>query len=132
VARHHQRTWPGLKTLITAHATDCASDRLILEGSALRPEYVASLDLDEIAAIWLIADDALLQRRIYLACGFEQATARERAMVENFLARTQRDNQVTMDAVKRLGLPWFDVGEMASPGDLADAFLERLSDRPHI
>jgi 2-phosphoglycerate kinase len=129
VARHHQRLWPGIKALITSHATDASTERLILEGSALRPEYVAGLELDQVAAVWLTAGEELLQERIYQASNFEQATAEQQALIEMFLGRTHRDNQQTMNAVRNLHLPWIDVGETSSAIDLADAVLERLSNQ---
>jgi len=130
VARHHQRIWPSIKGLITSHATDSSTDRLILEGSALRPEYVARLGLDEVAAVWLTASDGLLRERIHRASDFRQATADEQLLVDKFLGRTHRDNQETMKAASSLHLHWIDVGEASPTNDLADALLERLSVQP--
>ena len=57
VLRHYRSMWPGIESLVTSHATDLATYRLVLEGSALWPETVATLDLDSVASIcpWLIA-----------------------------------------------------------------------------
>jgi hypothetical protein len=127
VARHHQRIWPRIKGLITSHATDSSTDRLILEGSALRPEYVARLGLDETAAVWLTASDGLLRERIHQASDYFQAAAAQQLLVDKFLGRTQRDNQETMKVVRHLHLHWLSVEEASTTDDLADALLERLS-----
>ena len=131
VARHHQRIWPGINGLITSHATDCSTDRLILEGSALRPEYVARLWLDEVAAVWLTASDGLLRERIHRASDFDQATAEEQLLVDKFLGRTHRDNQETMKVVRSLHLRLIDVEELSPTDDLADALLTQLPIQPH-
>jgi 2-phosphoglycerate kinase len=130
VARHHHRVWPGIKALITSHATDSSTERLILEGSALRPEYVARLGLDETAAVWLTASDGLLRERIHQASGFDHATPGEQLLVDKFLGRTQRDNQQTMKAVRSLQLPWVDVEEASPTDDLADALLRYIAPSP--
>ena len=130
VARHHQRIWPGIKGLITSHAIDSSTDRLILEGSALRPAYVACLGLDEVAAVWLTASNGLLRERIHRASNFDEATAEQQLLVDKFLGRTHRDNQETMRVVRSLPLHWIDVEEASPTDDLADALLERLSVQP--
>jgi len=55
--------WPDIESIVTTHATDCSTDRLILEGSALWPESVATLNLDNVAAIWLTASNDFFQAR---------------------------------------------------------------------
>jgi 2-phosphoglycerate kinase len=65
VLQHYKSLWPDIETIITAHATDVSSDRLILEGSALWPEFVATLDIKNVTAIWLTASNGLFQKRIY-------------------------------------------------------------------
>ena len=66
VLRHYrENVWPKAKAIVMHHAMDPAADRLILEGSALLPELVAGLRVHGVAALWLTADDALFERRIY-------------------------------------------------------------------
>ncbi len=73
------------------------------------PGSVVTLRLDGVGALWLTASDGFLQERIYNASGFDQAPAREQAMIETFLGRTQRYNQRMMQAMRRLGLPCLNV-----------------------
>ncbi len=123
VIRHYTSMWPDIRSMITSHASDPSSERLILEGSALWPESVVTLRLDGVGAIWLTASDGLLQERIYKASGFEQALAREKAMIDKFLGRTHRYNVRMMNALRRLGLPWVNVEETASLEQLTDKAL---------
>ena len=104
VLRHYRSMWPGIRTMVTRHATDPSTERLILEGSALWPESVATLDLDKIAAIWLTAGNDLFETRIHNESRFEEAGVREKKMIRKFLERTQLYNERMMEAVQRGGL----------------------------
>ena len=127
VMRHYATMWPAIQDIITAHASGSSDEHLILEGSALWPELVATLRLDHVGAVWLTASDSFRQERIYRASGYEQATARERAMTDKFLGRTHRYNARMMEAVTRLGLPWIDVEAFSSLEQLTDNVLGLLS-----
>lgn len=126
VLRHYASMWPGIQTLITAHASNRSSEPLILEGSALWAETVAALHLDSVGALWLTASNGFLQQRIYAASAFAQASAQEQAMIDKFLGRVQRYNERMLDAVRRLGLPCINVEETASIEDLTDTALSML------
>ncbi len=65
---HHYRinVWPTVWTLIRSATAEASSDRLILEGSALWPEFAATLGLDGLAALWLNV----------LQCGVEELADR--------------------------------------------------------
>lgn len=57
VLRHYRSMWPDIETMVRSRVIDPSTERLMLEGSALWPESVANLNLDEVAAIWLTATD---------------------------------------------------------------------------
>ena len=61
---HHANMWPSTRDLISRHVSGSIADALVLEGSALRPEYVAELDILAIEAVWLTASDRLIRDRI--------------------------------------------------------------------
>ncbi len=126
VLRHYRSMWPDINALVTTHAMDLSTDRLILEGSALWPESVASLDLDSVAAIWLTAGNDLFQARIYHASHLEEGTVREKLMIQRFLERTQLYNEQMMAAVNRLGLVSINVEATSSLDELSDMCLELL------
>jgi 2-phosphoglycerate kinase len=103
VLRHYAAMWPGVRGMIEARAMDPSAARVAFEGSALWPESVAQLHVGDVAALWLTASDDVLRARIHQASGLKRAAGQERAMVEEFVARTQRYNERMMRIVRRLG-----------------------------
>lgn len=89
--------------MVTAHFSDESAGGLVIEGSAILPELAASLDSDSVLAVWLTASDALFERRIYAASQYETKTAREKKMIDKFLARTLLYNERMIESVNRLG-----------------------------
>lgn len=130
VLRHYRSMWPDIEALITSHATDFSTDRLILEGSALWPESVANLDIDNVAAAWLTASNDLFQTRIHSASRFDEVSARDKIMIQQFLGRTQLYNERMMAAVERLGLVSVDVEVTSSLDELCDLCLNLLWQHP--
>jgi 2-phosphoglycerate kinase len=126
VLRHYRNMWPNVESIITERATHHSTERLILEGSALWPEFVATLSLDNVAAIWLTASNNFFQTRIYKASQFEEATVQGKIMIQKFLERTHLYNNQMMDAIKRLGLVSINVETTTSLNELSDICLEAL------
>jgi 2-phosphoglycerate kinase len=126
VMRHYLSLWPDIRNLITTHVSDPVAECLVLEGSALWPESVVTLDLAGVGALWLTASDGFLQERIYQVSGFDQAAARDKAMIEKFVRRTQRYNQKMMQVIGRLGLPWINVETTSSLDELMNQTLSLL------
>jgi 2-phosphoglycerate kinase len=119
VLRHYrENVWPGVEALVTAHASDPSTDRLIVEGSALWPTSVAAVDISNVAAIWVTAGDALLGERIRSASRYATRSPREKEMVDKFLARTLRYNEQMMDVVRHLGLPSVNAGQAGTVDEL--------------
>lgn len=98
--RHYQQLWPRIEVLLTEHAADPGAGGLILEGSGVLPERVAVLRTPGTAAVWLTASPAVLRDRIYSASQFSERTAEEKVMVDKFLGRTDRYNQLIVRAVE--------------------------------
>lgn len=126
VLRHYGRMWPDVKAIINLHATDRSAEPLVMEGSALWPDFVATLELDNVGAIWLTGSDDLLRARIYSESRFKQASGRERAMIQSFLWRTQLYNDRMLASVRCLGLPSLDVEQASSPEELSSLCLALL------
>lgn len=126
VVRHYRSMWPNICDIIAAHASDPAAECLVMEGSAIWPESVATLQRADVGAIWLRASDAFLRERITRASGFDHATAQEQTMIEKFLGRTYRYNARMMDLVQQFHLPWIDIEASSSLEELTDACLQRL------
>ncbi len=128
VLNHYKNLWPDIEALIAWHATDPAADRLVLEGSVLWPESVATLAIDGVAAFWLTASSDLFQARIYKDSRYEDASDRQKAMIAKFLERTLSYDKRMMHAVNRLGRVSLEVEQSSSPEDLSRMVLERFDD----
>ena len=124
---HHYRVnvWPQVETIVTATATDTSKERIIVEGSALWPEFVATLDVANLVAIWLTASNAVFEQRIRAASEYRTKSQRERMMVDKFLARSLLYNAQMMDAIRQHGLVSMDVNA-ASVDELTEKCLSLL------
>lgn len=110
VLRHYRvNVWPKVETIIASHSTDTSTSGLVLEGSALWPELVASLDFDRIAAVWLSASEDVFRQRIYFGSLYSTKSPRERMMIDKFLERTLAYNARMVGAVNRHGFILVDV-----------------------
>ncbi|KAA9151331.1 hypothetical protein FPZ12_039085 [Amycolatopsis acidicola] len=98
VLAHYQRLWPRVEELIVSR------NRLVLEGSALWPPFVAGVIAPRVTAVWLAASEAVLQARVREAGRYAGATAAERHLMDRFLARTFRYQELMLGELAKLGL----------------------------
>jgi 2-phosphoglycerate kinase len=124
VLAHYERLWPRIEDLVRTHAT---GPGLVLEGSALWPERVATLDVPRTAAVWLTAGEDVVRARIRAGGRYDEASEGERALMDKFLARSVRYQELMVDAVDRLGLPRVDVADGMSVPEVVDAVLAQVS-----
>lgn len=127
VLRHYKSMWPGIEELVRGRATDPTAYRLIIEGSAIWPERVAATNIDCVAAFWLTAGNELLTDRIHAASRFEKGTPEEKALIEKFLGRNYRLNELMMDAVNKIGLASIDVSSAPTTSQLMAQCLELIA-----
>ncbi len=112
VVRHYRdNVWPQIEEIVAHHATDPASDCLVLEGSAILPELAVALDHENVAMIWLTADDELFRARIYAESGYAGKAEAEQALIDKFLARTCRFNQRLQQEIEQRGLTGLSVSD---------------------
>ena len=65
VLRHYRfNVWPKVEAIIASHSDNTSTNRVVLEGSALWPEFAKSLDFTKTPAIWLTTSDKLFRQRI--------------------------------------------------------------------
>jgi 2-phosphoglycerate kinase len=124
--RHYQRLWPRIEAIVTARATDTGADRLILEGSGILPHRVAALKTPHTAAVWLTATAKVLRDRIYSASRFDERTGEEKIMVEKFLGRAERYDQLMLSAVSSLGFASIDTSAAPSTAELMKQCLQAI------
>lgn len=130
VLAHYERLWPRIRTLIATHASqDGAGAGLVLEGSALWPVRVAALDVPHTGAVWLTADESVLRDRVHAGGRYEAATDEERALMDRFLARTERYQTLMVGALNALGLARIDAGAGRTVAELADSVIATVANQ---
>ncbi|WP_239157964.1 hypothetical protein [Streptomyces sp. SID13726] len=97
------------------------------EGSALWPERVAALGLPHTAAVWLTAGEDVLRARIQAGGCYGEATWEERFLMDKFLDRSVRYQELMVADVDRLGLARVDVGADTAVAELVDVVLAQAS-----
>ena len=100
---HHYKTnvWPKVESIIASHAKNPSSTGIVLEGSAIWPEFATSLDFNNVAALWLTTSDETFRHRIHTNSSYNTKTTREKKMVDKFLARTLAYNTRMVEAIKQ-------------------------------
>ena len=110
VLRHYRaNVWPQVEELIESHADDTSTTGLVLEGSALWPEFVTGLNFDRVAALWLTAAEETFRQRIYTNSRYSTKSGRDRRMIDKFLQRTIAYDARMVEAVRRHGFMLVDV-----------------------
>jgi len=106
---HHDNMWPGIKRFITDKHN--AGQPFVLEGSALRPEYLE--DASE-AAICLYADAAFLRGRMEEVSSPSSQSSTMRTATEAFIARSLTDNAELEAAARKVGINRIDAQDVAA------------------
>ena len=110
VLRHYRvNVWPKVEEIVASHSNDTSATGIVLEGSALWPEFVTSLDSGKFAALWLTAHEEVFRQRIHAESLYNSKSPRDRMMIDKFLERTLVYNARMVDAVTRYGFILVDV-----------------------
>lgn len=122
----HEETWPGIEAVVRTHAD--WSYPVVFEGWAMWPERVAELlaELDTVSALWLTADDDLLESRVRATERFYAGASDQEAVIQKFVPRNIEYNELMMSAVDRLGLPSVKVGSHDSTEQITNRCAELL------
>jgi cytidylate kinase len=124
VLGHYQRLWPRIEELIAAHAAGGGTGPgLVLEGPAILPARVAELKVPRAAAVWLTADVSVVRARVRAAGRYDEADPAERLLMDRFVARAERFQNIVLEDVERLGLARVDTGDSPPVTALVDAVL---------
>ncbi|MBN2502564.1 MAG: hypothetical protein JXB38_17420 [Anaerolineales bacterium] len=128
VLRHYQITiWPMAKALIESYAQSDSEAGLVLEGSALWPEKIVTLKLDNVGALWLTAPRHLIVKRIYEESKYLQKTPSEKELIDKFAQRALLFNDRMLQAVTRLGLAHVDISITDNLPQLTGLCLQRFA-----
>ena len=127
VLRHYKaNVWPKVEEIVASHSDEASTSGLVLEGSALWPEFATSLDFDRVGGLWLTADEETFRQRIYTNSRYSTKAPRERKMIDKFLERTIAYNTRMVEAVNRRGFILVDVMD-SDATELAERCLLALS-----
>lgn len=121
---HHENMWPMLERMIDDHVR--VGGNLVLEGSALRPEYVAPVLSEAITGVCLCAPDAFLRLRMQAEAGYLKASDPDRSVMDKFIERSLQDNAEMCEAAQRHGLTLVDVSHEGAMDKLYQSLLEDL------
>ncbi len=125
--RKHRAMWPAVAAIVREHVIK--NEPIIIEGYALRPEWVAQLNLPTVSSVWLTADEPTLRQRIFNNKQFLEylrGPAGGDEAVERFIARSVRCNQMIMEQADSLGLPLVAVNENTSLEETCEITLKHV------
>lgn len=118
----HEALWPALLNIFQNHSTWGAAT--IIEGYALRPDYVTRLSGD-IDGLFLLADDILIESRVR-SSDFSEGASDKDTMIRKYLERSLWYNSYVRTRVAHLGLKQISISVEMQPDDIADKCLEKL------
>jgi 2-phosphoglycerate kinase len=119
VLAHYRSMWsPLVLPLIES------GERLVLEGSALLPELVSQLDIQHVRAIWLVAAEGVLERRITAESDYESRDPDARFLIDKFAQRAVAFNRFVGEEASRLSLQKIEVGRETLVNELLQLCLE--------
>lgn len=95
---HHTNLWPLLAHEIGRQLAGPSG--FVMEGSALRPEYLASLGRDDVLTLCLHADAEFLAERIRRESDYEAREQGLRQLIDAFIVRSVRDNEEVIAAAR--------------------------------
>ena len=126
VLRHYElNVWPGVEAIIASHLNDPTATGLVVEGSALWPDFASNLDFTKVGAIWLTAGDEVFKQRIYANSQYARKSPRERTMIDKFLERSLAYDKRMVEAVNRHGFVLVDVSR-SNIAELTETCLSTL------
>ncbi|NJN82985.1 MAG: 2-phosphoglycerate kinase [Caldilineaceae bacterium] len=128
VLLHYRRNvWPQVEGLIETQLADGATDGLIIEGSALWPEWVTTLNSGCVGSLWLTVNSHQFAIRIYAESDYAQCAPSEQALIDAFLARTLAYDARMRMALHRLGLEALYVDPESTAESLSELCLQRIA-----
>ena len=101
LCHYRVNVWPKVEAIVVSYLNDTSSAGVIVEGSALWPEFATGLNFDRTAALWLTASEEVFRQRIYDESLYRSKSPRGQMMVDKFLERTLVYNAQMIEVVRR-------------------------------
>ena len=121
---HQENLWPHIHQQIRDAARQATGS--IFEGSALRPEFLATLQIEDSVPVGLYADDAFLRDRMLAASNYQQQDAGQRLLIDKFITRSLRQNADFVEVATREGIPLLNAADEADIARHADRLVADL------
>lgn len=121
---HQENIWPHIRQQITEAASQNIGS--VFEGSALRPEFLVTLEGLDIHPLGLYAEEGFLRDRILAGSGYAQRDADQQLLIGKFITRSLRQNADFLETGKKLGLPMLNVADQAALAEFAEQVIAVL------
>ncbi len=133
VLLHYQfNVWPKIEDIVATHLRNAPEAGVVLEGSAIWPDFVKGMKLDNVGAFWLTTGEEVFRKRILSESQYRCKSPKERAMVDKFLERTLAYDALMTEIVNRNGYVLVDV-QQSSVAEIVERCLSRLkADRREV
>jgi 2-phosphoglycerate kinase len=122
---HHENMRPVIKETIKAASE--AGDGFILEGAALRPEYLPDWEIGEALVICLHAERDALRERIERESIYSQQSDQTKIAIDKFVERSVRENEALVKAAIRHKVLLVDVTDLKNVDRLTRELPSRLA-----
>ena len=99
----------------------------IVEGAALRPEYLAEWGVPAERALCLFSDPEVLRARIMAASRYEGQPTFVKRAIKGFVARSLAENTALAEAARAAGIACVDTSEFSRMPDVLASWQARLS-----
>jgi 2-phosphoglycerate kinase len=114
VNRHYrENVWPIVSAIVRSHVKNPFDPGLVLEGSAILPECVATASLDGTRWLWLRAPEPLVTERILGSSGYAGRSADQQQLIDAFLARALQFQRHLASAAERCDMQQVDATDPA-------------------
>jgi 2-phosphoglycerate kinase len=113
---HHENMHPVIRAAIQDARRRGA---FILEGAALRPEYLVDWGVGDALVICLHADESILRERISAGSRYSEQPKETKLAIDMFIERSLRENVALVEAAKQHGLKLIDVSTSESEYSIA-------------
>ncbi|MDZ5449216.1 hypothetical protein [Labrys sp. ZIDIC5] len=122
---HHENMRPIIQARIKALRE--AGGGFILEGAALRPDYLPDWEIGDTLAICLHIEPRALRERIERESRYIQREERTKTAIDKFAERSVRENDAFIESAIRHDIPLMDVTDPNTADRLTEELISRLA-----